>query len=188
MIQAASGEFKKFLIIAFFAGPRHGEVLGLKRGDLDIENNLIMINKQYNISFMTADAKLKTHKYKPENEIKVPSIIWKLLGELSNNPDDFVFDHSTLGNSAREWLKKNWNETLKNAKIEAHSRTPYTTRHTFVSLASSSKVNPLLISDTVGHSGLKMIEEAYGSIDRSNEDFEDFSSMVEQQIQIENQL
>jgi integrase len=137
-----------------------------------------MINKQYNISFKIAGAKLKTHKHKPKNEIKVPSIIWQLLGKLSSNPDDFIFDHSKLGKSPRDWLKKNWHETLKAAKIEENGRTPYTTRHTFVSLASSSKVNPLLISDTLGHSGLKMIEDAYGSVDRSNEDFEDFSSMI----------
>lgn len=179
IIDSASGEFRKFLLFAFFTGLRHGEILGLRCGDLDPKNDLITINKQFNINFKKADENLKNHKSKPARNIKVPKIIWEKFGAISKDLNNFVIDQSKMGNSKREWIHSNWKKTLDLAKIKAEGRTPYTTRHTFISLASSSKVNPLLLSDNAGHANLEMITTIYGSMDRDNESYDDFSKMIE---------
>lgn len=182
IIDAASSEFKKFLLFAFFTGIRHGEILGLRCGDLDSVNDLIIINKQFNINFKKADANLKNHKSKPTREIKVPKIIWEKIGVISEKLDDFVIIQLEMGNSKREWIRSNWKKVLDLAKIKADGRTPYSSRHTFISLASSSKVNPLLLSDNAGHANLEMISKVYGSMDRNNESYDDFSKMIENGI------
>jgi integrase len=183
MIYVASVEFRKFLLIAFFTGLRHGEILGLRCGDLDPQYNMIIINKQFNIKFNQPDQDLKNHKSKPTREIKVPKIIWEKIGGVSENLNDFVIDQSEMGNSKRAWIHTNWKNVLDLTKIKADGRTPYTTRHTFISLASSSKVNPLLLSDNAGHANLEMITTIYGSIDRNNESYDDFSKMIEEEME-----
>lgn len=183
IIDSASGEFKKFLLLAFFTGIRHGEILGLRCGDLDPKNDLITINKQFNINFKKADENLKNHKSKPTRDIKVPKIIWEKFGVISKDLNDFVIDQSEMGNSKRAWIHNNWKKVLDLTKIKADGRTPYTTRHTFISLASSSKVNPLLLSDNAGHANLEMITTIYGSMDRDNESYDDFSKMIEDQME-----
>lgn len=183
IIDTASGEFQRFLLLAFFTGIRHGEILGLRCGDLDPKNNLITIDKQYNINFKKADANLKNHKSKSSREIKVPKIIWEKFGAISKNPDDFVINQSLMGNSKREWIYNNWKKVLDLTKIKIDGRTPYTTRHTFISLASSSKVNPLLLSDNAGHANLEMITKIYGSMNRDNESYDDFSKMIKDEME-----
>ncbi|MDD2838507.1 MAG: tyrosine-type recombinase/integrase [Sulfuricurvum sp.] len=182
MIHVASGEFRKFLILAFFTGIRHGEVLGLQRGDLDIENNIINVNKQYNITFDQEDARLKTHKHKAAYSSKVPSIIWGLLGELPMDLNDHVVDRTNIKKSKRDWIREEWEKALFEAGIKAEGRTPYSTRHTFVSVALSTKVNPLLVTNNTGHTDMKMIEKAYGTLDLQKENFEDLSVMIQEQI------
>ncbi|MFY9141266.1 tyrosine-type recombinase/integrase [Sulfuricurvum sp.] len=182
MIHAAPGEFKKFLILAFFTGIRHGEVLGIQRGDLDIENNIISINKQFNITYSQENAKLKTHKNKSQYDSKVPSIIWGLLGELPTVPNANVIDRTNMKKAKRDWIREEWGKALFEAGIKAEGRTPYVTRHTFVSIALSTKVNPLLVTNNTGHTDLKMIEKAYGTLDLQKEDFEDLSDMIQKQI------
>ncbi|MDD3597425.1 tyrosine-type recombinase/integrase [Sulfuricurvum sp.] len=182
MVHVASGEFRKFLILAFFTGIRHGEVLGLQRGDLDIENNIINVNKQYNITFDQEDARLKTHKHKAAYSSKVPSIIWGLLGELPMDLNDHVVDRTNIKKSKRDWIREEWEKALFEAGIKAEGRTPYSTRHTFVSVALSTKVNPLLVTNNTGHTDMKMIEKAYGTLDLQKENFEDLSVMIQEQI------
>ncbi|MDD2949430.1 MAG: tyrosine-type recombinase/integrase [Sulfuricurvum sp.] len=182
MIHVTSGEFRKFLILAFFTGIRHGEVLGLQRGDLDIENNIINVNKQYNITFDQEGAQLKTHKHKPAYSSKVPSIIWSLLGELPMDLNDHIVDRSNVKKSKRDWIREEWEKALLEAEIKVEGRTPYATRHTFVSIALSTKVNPLLVTNNTGHTDMKMIEKAYGTLDLQKENFEDLSVMIQEQI------
>lgn len=183
MIQASSGEFRKFLILAFFTGCRHGEVLGIQRGDLDIENNIININKQYNITYNQENAKLKTHETKDQHDSKVPSIIWNLLGELPTDANAHIIDRTDVKQKAkRDWIREEWEKALLKAGIKADGRTPYVTRHTFSSIALSTKVNPLLVTNNTGHADLKMIEEAYGTLDLQKENFEDLSAMIQEQI------
>lgn len=182
MIQASSGEFRKFLILAFFTGSRHGEVMGLRRGDLDPQNNIVQINKQYNITFAQEDAKVKPHDSKPEHECKVPSVVWDLLGELSDDQNEYVIDHASLKKSKRDWIREEWESLLTRVGIKSEGRTPYSTRHTFVSIALGTKVNPLLVTNNTGHMDFKMIQESYGTLDLQKENFEDLSDMIQQQI------
>lgn len=183
MIHVASGEFKKFLILAFFTGSRHGEVLGIQRRDLDIDHNIININKQYNITYDQENAKLKTHKSREQHDSKVPSIIWSLLGELPTDAYAYIIDRTKVKQKAkRDWIREEWEKALVKAGIKADGRTPYVTRHTFSSIALSTKVNPLLVTNNTGHADLKMIEEAYGTLDLQKENFEDLSDMIQKQI------
>jgi integrase len=186
MIHVTSGEFRKFLILAFFTGIRHGEVLGIQRGDLDIENNIISINKQYNITYNQENAKLKTHKNKSQYDSKVPSIIWGLLGELPTDSNANIVDRTNVKKATRDWIREEWEKALSKATIKADGRTPYVTRHTFVSIALSTKVNPLLVTNNTGHTDLKMIEKAYGTLDLQKENFEDLSVMIQEQISAQN--
>lgn len=182
MIHVASGEFRKFLILAFFTGIRHGEVLGIQRRDLDVQNNIISINKQYNITYNQENAKLKTHHNKAEYESKVPSIIWGLLGNLPIDADANIVDRSDIKKAKRDWIREEWEKALADARIKADGRTPYATRHTFVSIALSTKVNPLLVTNNTGHADMKMIEKAYGTLDLRKENFEDLSNMIQKAI------
>lgn len=187
MIQASSGEFRKFLVLAFFTGSRHGEVMGLRRGDLDPQNNIVQINKQYNITYAQEDAKVKPHESKPEHECKVPSVVWDLLGELPHEQNEYVIDHTNLKKSKRDWIREEWESVLIKVGIKSEGRTPYSTRHTFVSIALSTKVNPLLVTNNTGHMDFKMIEESYGTLDLQKENFEDLSVMIQEQMTAQNE-
>jgi hypothetical protein len=55
-----------------------------------------------------------------------------------------------------------------------------------VSIALSTKVNPLLVTNNTGHTDLKMIEKAYGTLDLQKENFEDLSVMIQEQISAQN--
>lgn len=186
LIHVSSGEFRKFLILAFFTGIRHGEVLGIQRGDLDIEANTIRINKQYNITFGQENANLKTYKHKPQYHCKVPSAVWNLLGEFPADPNANIIDRINVQKAKRDWIREEWEKVLFKAGIKAEGRTPYATRHTFVSIALSTKVNPLLVTNNTGHADLKMIEKAYGTLDLQKENFEDLSVMIQEQISVQN--
>ena len=163
------------------------EVLGIQRGDLDIANNIISINNQYNITFNKEKAKLKNDKYKPQYDCKVPSIVWDLLGELPIESIAYIVDRADIQKSKRAWIREEWENTLMKVGIKADGRTPYSTRHTFVSIALSSKVNPLLVTNNTGHADLKMIEKAYGTLDLQKENFEDLSVMIQEQMTAQNE-
>lgn len=183
IINAAEGEFKKFLLIAFFVGLRHGEILGLTWEDLNESRSHITVNKQFNIKYKQDNAPTKINRYVESRNAPVPEIFWNMMRHYERT-DLYIVDRTGMDESKRDWIRKNFKTTLQKANIDANGRTPYCTRHTFISLGAQSGENPLLLIETVGQTDLKQMKESYGTLRTNTNDYQKFSQIFEGKLDV----
>lgn len=148
--------FRLFLAISFYTGMRTGEVLGLTRSDIDIENRVIRIRRSI------SRGKISTPK--TDGSIRDVPILNDLIPYLKYLPKSiWIFPKqdgkayfAVSGQKKTEWVK-----LLSDCSIPY--RKLYATRHTFiVSMLKNSDLSILEIAQMAGHNSTQMIIQNYG--------------------------
>ena len=150
----------------YYTGMRIGELLALTYNDLDLDNGIIRINKTVN--FKGGKVNVTSPKTPKSNrEITIPQLLVK---DLSNYIEriygykmtDRVFPY-TKAILYKELKKKSEQAGLK--KIRVHDF-----RHSHASLLIDMGINPLLISERLGHERVETTLNTYSHLYPSRAD------------------
>ncbi|TQR25574.1 tyrosine-type recombinase/integrase [Campylobacter sp. MIT 97-5078] len=157
LIMHAKGELRSYLIIGFFTGARTGEILALKKEDIDIKLRKAYIRKSLSESNNLDTTKnLSSHR-----KIDLLPVVLKelqkliIFNEIKNKEDDFLIKKS------RYVLRKEF-KALQNKLNIKPIRKLYNTRHSFASLMLSKGEESMWISRVMlGHSSLNTTFKYY---------------------------
>ena len=158
ILDLESSEVKNFLGISFFTGMRSGELLALKWEDIDFNTDTISITKT------VSGGSIGTPKTFSSNRdiemIEQARIYFKSQRFITGIRDSFVFLDSKnkhyVCNSVITYKFKN---ILKLLNIE--ERSLHNTRHTFASIMLNNEIEPLWVSNMLGHENLKITLDTY---------------------------
>ena len=137
-----------------YQGLRKGEVLGITWDNIDYSNNLLTINKNYNIH-----GKFDTTKTITSNRIMpLFNISKKILQLLTIKQNERVF--KMCHNVMQDKFKNIINKLNLNSKYTIHSL-----RHTFITNCQDQQIPEHIIQNWVGHQiGSKVTKQVYTHI------------------------
>ncbi|WP_213243870.1 tyrosine-type recombinase/integrase [Campylobacter vulpis] len=153
-IKNAPSPLKEYLSIAFFTGARTGEILALKKGDIDFVKKEIHIRKT-RISKKETNSPKNRFSYRTIDMLKVVENVMLKLVE-GKKDDDFIFEkYSNLHTLFKELL----------IKLNAKPMRLYETRHTFASLMLSRGEDVEWVSRRMlGHANSAMTYAKYARL------------------------
>lgn len=135
-------------LIMIYSGLRIGEVMELKKENIDLEKGVI------------TGAGIKTEAGK-KRIIPIHSKIFKLIlnrYKAAEGEELFKFPGSTH-NSRYQYYVKSLKNLSKKIKISTH--TAHDCRHTFATLLNNADANTTAIKNMIGHSSFDLTEQVY---------------------------
>lgn len=156
LIKESKGELKSYLKIAFFTGLRTGELLGLKRDDLDLNERKAHIKRTLLGDNKTTNSPKTRSSYRTIDLLPiVAKELQNIASKETGNTTGFLFK------SRRDRLRSEFYELQKRLGIEPRRRL-YDTRHSFASVMLSKGEEPMWISRVMlGHSSLNQTFSTY---------------------------
>lgn len=165
-----SDRLKNVYLIQMYMGLRIGEVLALNKKDIDIDKQLIFVNKTLttgkNDEVILGDT---TKTYAGNRSIPIPNFLINILKEQLEisefNKDNFLFlndNENFIGDSA---CNSNLKRILKNKlnwSIDGIST--HTLRHTFATRCIESGVNAVVLQRLMGHTDISITLNTYTSV------------------------
>ena len=154
LIANASGDLKDYLTIAFFTGARTGEILGLKKGDVDFENNEIFIQRT---RLENGDCNLpKTkHSYRKIDMLPIVKKVIEKRCEKLNAKDEIFANFRAFK------LRILFKDLLEKLGFDMSARI-YNTRHSFASMMISKGEDIEWVSRRMlGHTNTAMTFQKY---------------------------
>jgi integrase len=173
MSSCEENNFKYYVAIAFYTGMRSGEIIGLKKSDIDFKNKLIYVQRSRNYYGETTP---KT-KYSIR-EIPILDLLMPYLVELySKNDHEYLF--VTYQNKpyidTHVFVNDYWRPLL--LSLDMPYRRPYNTRHTFASnMLHNNLVTPVQLAQLLGHANTEMVYNVY--VNYLEENYKDFDRSI----------
>ena len=173
---ADPGLFRTLFTATLLTGMREGEILGLKWGDIDWQEELIHVRrglaqlKGSRFGFFDPKTSKSSRTLPRDTELEDLTALdlfgalraWKLASSKSDL-GDLVFCRPDGRPLAREWIReRGFLPAIRRAKI-AEVRF-YDLRHTYVSLLIYLRRHPKEIADRVGHSSIAITMDVYGHL------------------------
>lgn len=154
LIKSSKGELKSYLTVAFFTGLRTGELLGLKRDDLNLNERKAHI-KRTMLDNQTTNSPKTRSSYRSIDLL--PIVAQELQNIISKESTETGF----LFKKSRKKLRNEFNKLQEKLGIKPHRRL-YDTRHSFASVMLSKGEEPMWISRVIlGHSSLNQTFKTY---------------------------
>ena len=149
-----------FVAIAFYTGMRTGEVIGLKKSDINLERKVINIYRSRSrFGESTPKTKYSTREI-PIIDSLLPYI--KDLMLIHDNEYLFVTQYGKPYMDTCVFCDYFWKPSLEKLKIPY--RRPYNTRHTYATnMLYRNLVTPVQLSQLLGHSNTQMVFDTYVS-------------------------
>lgn len=165
MDNAPDNNFKYYLAMAFYTGMRSGEIIGLKKKDIDFKDGLINIERSRS---RFGESTPKT-KYSIR-QIPIIKLLEPYLLELYNKHDNeylFITQYNEPYRDTTVFVNQYWIPSLNDLGIAY--RRPYNTRHTYATnMLYNNIVSPVELAYLLGHSNAQMVYEVYVSYIDSN--------------------
>lgn len=148
LLDAAKGDrLEALYVLAFSTGMRQGELLALAWGDIDLDSGTLRVSRSIHAG------KISEPKTKSSSRtIKLTRRAVAALEHLREHQDGDGFLFCTKhGNpiSAQNLINRSWKPQLQRAGISY--RNFHQTRHTVATLLLEQDVNPLIVSQLLGH-------------------------------------
>lgn len=147
-----------FLAMGFFTGMRTGEILALKRSEIDFENKLIHIRSTIS---RFGDAKPKT--FGSTRDIPILDSLYPHIVKMFERENDTYMMTTQFGNPYHDthiFVNNWWKPLLKSLGIAY--RRPYNMRHSFATnMLYRQLCTPVELSQYLGHSSVQMIYDVY---------------------------
>ena len=173
MQYSKENNYKYYLAIAFYTGMRSGEIVGLKKSDIDFKNSVINISRSRS---RFGESTPKT-KYSIR-QLPIIELLLPYLQELYNKHDGeylFITQYKKPYRDTNVFTNKFWIPALKDLNIEY--RRPYNTRHTYATnMLYNDLVTPIQLSQLLGHANTQMVYDVYVNYIESN--YKDFDRSI----------
>ena len=155
LLNNANGNLKLYLHFAFFTGARPNEIMALRWSDISSEHIHIQRTRVGKIENSPKSGK--------DRKVMMLKPIKDFIENYEKN-NDAIFDitYHTMSNYFKGLV----------ASLGYEERTLHSIRHTFTSLLSKARENPVLIQHFLGHANLDMINKVYSHyIEDKNDQF-----------------
>ena len=177
LIQALEGERKGFMILLdLFTGLRCGELLGLRWGDVDIENKTITVRQ--NIQRLYGEdgkSHLIIDTPKTKNSIRTIPLLSEIVDKLQKHQTRQVQERLLAGQSwvdnnlvfcteqGKPYDPRNLQTFLDRItdKINMSHVNTHALRHAFATRALEQGISLKAVSDILGHSSIKVTADIY---------------------------
>jgi len=174
MDNVIDNNYKYYLAIAFYTGMRSGEIMALKKIDIDFENLIISVRRSRSRFGETTP---KT-KYSVR-EIPIIRSLKPYLETLYKKHDNeylFITQYKEPYKDNHVFTEKFWKPSLKKLNIEY--RRPYNTRHTYATnMLYKNLVSPVQLAQLLGHANTQMVFDVYVNYIDSN--YKNFDRSIE---------
>lgn len=165
--------FKYYLAIAFYTGMRSGEIIGLKKEDIDLTNKIIHV-KRSRSRFGESTPKTKGSI----RDIPIIKLLERYINELYNLHDNeylFITQYKKPYRDTNVFTNQFWIPSLKELNIDY--RRPYNTRHTYATnMLYNDLVSPLQLAQLLGHANTQMVYDVYVNYISTN--YKDFDRSI----------
>ncbi len=170
MNHAKNDNYKYYLAVAFYTGMRSGEIIALKKTDIDFKNNTITVQRTRS---RFGESSPKT-RYSIR-DIPILDLLYPYLKELYNKHDHeylFITQYNEPYRDTTVFQSDFWKPSLKELNIEY--RRPYNARHTYATnMLYHNLVSPVQLAQLLGHANTQMVFDVYVNyIDSFNNDFD----------------
>ena len=178
-------KYKNIFYIALYTGMRIGEILALKKEDIDLKNRIIKVSKT--ITKDKNDRPILGETTKTYNSLRdVPIIkpLFPILSDLISEVDNYLFlyNNSFISpatiNAHFKKLCKNanikvfinpnktvyTNNEIKKVNLKTSSVNTHMLRHTFATRCIESGMNALVLSKILGHKKIEITLNVYTSV------------------------
>lgn len=133
------------VVLALSTGMRHGEILGLRWGDVDLAKARLLLHETKNGERRSVP--LTGHAYEQI----------ELLSKVRRMDTDFLFPNTVYGEKSRPYeIRKSWNATVKRAEL-ADFRF-HDLRHSTASYLAMNGASLAEIAEVLGHKTLQMVK------------------------------
>lgn len=162
-LAASPPEYYALFSTAVLTGARQGELLGLKKGDIDLERGLIFIRRTFHPSYGLVEPKSDYSRRAIKMSAELVVILRQHLEEVEGDSDSLVFPNNA-GNphSHQNLVTRAFLPTLERAglrKIRFHDL-----RHTHAAIMISLNINPKVLQRQMGHSSIRVTMATYGHL------------------------
>ena len=177
--------YKNVFYIALYTGMRIGEILALKKEDIDLKNKIIKVRKT-----ITKDKNDKailgetTKTYNSLRDVPIIKPLFPILSDLISKEDNYLFlynnsfiDQSTINTHLKKICKNanikviinpnktvHKNNTIKKVNLKTSSVHTHMLRHTFATRCIESGMNALVVSTILGHKNIEITLNVYTSV------------------------
>jgi integrase len=172
MALTTNDNYRFYLAIAFYTGMRSGEIIGLKKIDIDFQKNTIRVERTRS---RFGESTPKT-KYSIR-EIPIIELLTPYIKELYNKHDNeylFITQYKKPYKDTTVFQEQFWKPALKELNIPY--RRPYNARHTYATnMLYNNLVTPVQLAQLLGHANTQMVFDVYVNyLDSFNDDFDRF--------------
>ena len=139
-----SGQAYVFYVLAFDAGLRTGEIMGLQRSDFR--------DGEIHVQRAKVRGKIVDVKTDKAREVFCTPRILEAVRQLPTNLNGHMWVNSVKGNQvnyAHDYFNKRWNAAIEKAGVRF--RRAYNTRHTYASIGLSAGADPQWLANQLGH-------------------------------------
>jgi len=170
MNNTSNDNYRFYLAFAFYTGMRSGEIIALKKIDIDLDNMTIKVQRtrsRYGESTPKTTYSIR--------EIPIIKLLKPYVLELYNkhaNEYLFVTQYNKPYKTTNVFQEQFWKPSLKELGIEY--RRPYNARHTYATnMLYNNLVTPVQLAQLLGHANTQMVYDVYVNyIDRFNDKFD----------------
>lgn len=152
--------YEHYLRIAFFTGMRSGEIIALKKNNIDFKNNIIQI-RHTRSRFGESTPKTRGSS----RDIPILDTLKSYLKSILESHDNEYLFQTQYGEPYRDtnvFVERYWTKSLKSLSIPY--RRPYNTRHTYATnMLYRNLVTPMELAQLLGHSSTEMVYNVYVS-------------------------
>lgn len=190
LLQCLEDVFPRYRIqikLAVFTGLRMSELAGICLEDIDIENNLILINKTLKYDKEQKKLVLAPTKSKRHRVINVPSVFmddlkryideqkelkdslgdaWTPLKDDSDTPINLLFTKENGYPPFPNLISNRWNFIIQ--KHNLPKTTFHGLRHTYASFMINNDVNFKIIQEQLGHSSINVTINTYSHLNEKS--------------------
>ena len=175
-------KYKNIFYIALYTGMRIGEILALKKEDIDLKNRIIKVRKT-----ITKDKNDKatlgetTKTYNSLRDVPIIKPLFPILSDLISQEDNYLFLYNnsfinpSIINTHFKKLCKNANikviinpnktvyknNEIKKVNLKTSSANTHMLRHTFATRCIESGMNALVLSKILGHKNIEITLNVY---------------------------
>jgi len=162
--------YKFYLAIAFYTGMRSGEIIALKKTDINFESNIITVQRTRSHHGESTPKTRYSIRDIPIIELLMPYI--KDLYNAHDNEYLFITQYNKPYINTKTFVENYWKPSLKELGIEY--RRPYNARHTYATnMLYNDLVTPVQLAQLLGHANTQMVFDVYVNyLDSFNKDFD----------------